>query len=172
MDLASSALEPKDGHRYGTPPFVRDENGNQEEMMKLLKKYGGTQETAASGRTITFDATTLSSPSPTKEKKQKKQKKSQREQIMNNKRDSIEAARKRTPQSKEKKKKSNKENTENKENKEKKETGDTTSFNLDQDWITYLDQDSQCYYESHQVTGHSRWLTWEESNKIGIQNTW
>ena len=36
------------------------------------------------------------------------------------------------------------------------------------EWVTYLDAESQCYYEYNLSSGESRWLTWEQSQDIGI----
>ena len=39
----------------------------------------------------------------------------------------------------------------------------------DSEWVTYLDSESQCYYEYNTINGESRWLTYEASQAIGIE---
>jgi hypothetical protein len=120
--------------------------------MKLLQAYGGTQQKLSNGRTITFDETKLSSPSPIKESKKSSQKKK------------IEYQRKRTTSPK------------------KKEFVETSNIQQhttaklvsspekpDSEWVTYLDSESQCYYEYNTINGESRWLTYEASQAIGIE---
>ena len=169
LDLAFSILEPKKGHRYGTPPFTRDENGVQEEIVTLLKEYGAKQNGRSEERSITFMETELSSPSPTREERMKEK-------------------RSRVPSSKKIKKKYTmplmEQQFEKKVEKQEivemktlpvisEESNDANAMlPVEKEWVTYLDAESQCYYESHIVTGDAKWLTWEESQAIGVQRNW
>ena len=45
-------------------------------------------------------------------------------------------------------------------------------LSVEKEWVTYLDAESQGYYESHIVTGDAKWLTCEESQAIGVQRNW
>ena len=166
LDLCMQHLESKNGHRYGTPPFTRDENGVREEMASLLKTYGARHHAVKSdGRSIAFVETEIGSPDINKEERMARL-------GLRRKRVELPPSNKVVLADKDKDVGMDLEDmwssTGDMESVER--VGGTKSAG-ESDFVTYLDARSQCYYKYSLKTGESEWMTWEQSQEIGIQSS-
>lgn len=114
---------------------------NKVEMMTLLKSYGGTQPGTQPQKS---NGTTIAMASKI------------------SKSNKIKGRRKRV------KKSPLKEKVENIVKQQQNTISRIVSDVNEGEWVTYLDAESQCYYEYNLSSGESRWLTWEQSQDIGI----